>query len=206
MARLLLPVPTLSCIIFDFLPGDKAFGPCHPVSFLRSGTSHFMVCSANHDKRYGNGAIRCRYTGGTYQGILRSLTLPLNDVQEGECSAGYIDTVDARRACPLPSSSRSGNPPRRGKAVQHRGRGDPKSPSFRGVRQHPVESPAEAQSSTLSFPFSNQPGDCVVAKSARLRFRLTAKALLAPLLLLFGRDPLRWVRVRNEGCRFAPSE
>ena len=91
-----------------------------------------MVCSANHDKRYGNGAIRCRYTGGTYQGILRSLTLPLNDVQEGECSAGYIDTVDARESRPLPSSSRSGDPPRRGKAVQHRGRGDPKSPSFRG--------------------------------------------------------------------------
>ena len=112
--------------------------------------------------------------------------LPLNDVQEGECSAGYIDTVDARESRPLPSSSRSGDPPRRGKAVQHRGRGDPKSPSFRGVRQHPVESPAEAQSSTLSFPFSNQPGDCVVAKSARLRFRLAAKATFAPLLLHLG--------------------
>ena len=40
-------------------------------------------------------------------------------------------------------------------------------------------------------------GDCVVAKSARLRFRLAAKASPAPLLLLFGRDPLRWVRVRG---------
>ena len=48
---------------------------------------------------------------------------------------------------------------------------------------------------------SNHPGDCVVAKSAWLRFRITAKASPAPLLLLFGRDPLRWVRVRDEGCR-----
>ena len=48
-------------------------------------------------------------------------------------------------------------------------------------------------------PRWNQPGDCVVAKSARLRFRLAAKASPAPLLLLFGRDPLRWVRVRDGG-------
>ena len=40
---------------------------------------------------------------------------------------------------------------------------------------------------------------CVVAKYAQLRFRLAAKASPAPLLLLFGRDPLRWVRVRGEG-------
>ena len=42
-------------------------------------------------------------------------------------------------------------------------------------------------------------GDCVVAKSAQLSFHLTAKASLAPLLLLFGRDPLRWVRGRGGG-------
>ena len=43
---------------------------------------------------------------------------------------------------------------------------------------------------------------CVVAKYAQLRFRLAAKASPAPLLLLFGRDPLRWVRVRGEGWGF----
>ena len=48
-------------------------------------------------------------------------------------------------------------------------------------------------------------GDCVVAKSAKLRFRLVAKASLAPLLLLFGRDPLRWVHVRG-GVLAYPSE
>ena len=43
---------------------------------------------------------------------------------------------------------------------------------------------------------------CVVAKYARFRFRLTAKASPAPLLLLFRRDPLRRVRVRDEGWGF----
>ena len=43
------------------------------------------------------------------------------------------------------------------------------------------------------------PCPCVVAKYAQLRFRLAAKASPAPLLLLFGRDLLRWVRVRGEG-------
>ena len=51
----------------------------------------------------------------------------------------------------------------------------------------------------VSLAWQNQRGDCVVAKSARLRFRLAAKASLAPLFLLFGRDPLRWVRVRGVG-------
>ena len=31
---------------------------------------------------------RSRYPGGTNEGILRSLTLPLNDVRSGECAAG----------------------------------------------------------------------------------------------------------------------
>ena len=35
-------------------------------------------------------------------------------------------------------------------------------------------------------------GPFVVAKSARLRFRLTAKTALAPLLLLSNANPLRW--------------
>ena len=60
-------------------------------------------------------------------------------------------------------------------------------------------SPTQGQSGTSSLPWWNHPGDCVVAKSARLRFRLAAKASLTPLLLLFGRDPLRWVRVRGVG-------
>ena len=60
-------------------------------------------------------------------------------------------------------------------------------------------SPGQGQGSAVSLPWHNQRGDCVVAKSARLRFRLAVKASLAPLLLLFGRDPLRWVRVRDEG-------
>ena len=38
----------------------------------------------------------------------------------------------------------------------------------------------------MSLPWRNQRGDCVVAKSARLRFRLVAKASPAPLLLHLG--------------------
>ena len=60
---------------------------------------------------------------------------------------------------------------------------------------------AQGLRGTSPLPQRNHPGDCVVAKSAGLRFRLAAKASLAPLLLLFGRDPLRRVRVRDGGCR-----
>ena len=40
-----------------------------------------------------------------------------------------------------------------------RGRGDPKLPSFRGVRSTPWNPPIEGRSSTSSFPLRNQQGD-----------------------------------------------
>ena len=62
MDKLLLLIPTLSCTIFDFLPGDETSGSYHPVSFLfcGSGTSRFMVCRANHEKAYGHGGYSGR--------------------------------------------------------------------------------------------------------------------------------------------------
>ena len=130
-------------------------------------------------------------------GFFGRLRLPLNDVQELKCAAGCGGNVDARGSPPPPSSSRSGDPPwRAGQSV--RGRGDQKSPSFRGHASG-RGIPHGGAKSPLSLPRQNHRGDCVVAKYARLRFRLTAKASLTPLLLLFGRDPLRWVRVRDEG-------
>ena len=39
----------------------------------------------------------------------------------------------------------------RGEGFTVRGRGDPPLPSFRGVRQYPVESPGQGLGSTMSF-------------------------------------------------------
>ena len=44
-----------------------------------------------------------------------------------------------------------------------RGRGDRPLPSFRGVRQHPVESRMEGQSGTMSLPWRNHMRDSSVA-------------------------------------------
>ena len=51
-------------------------------------------------------------------------------------------------------------------AVCRRGRGNSSSPSFRGVRQHPVESHDQGQRGTLSLPRRNQPGDSSPAAQA----------------------------------------
>ena len=129
-------------------------------------------------------AVRCRYLGETNRGIpARSARMT-------------AETVDAGGSPSPPSSSRSGDPQRRGNAVRCR---YPYATN-RGIPARSARMTAGFENA-LSLPLRNQPGDCVVAKSARLRFHLVAKASLAPLLLLFGRDLLRWVRVRGEGCR-----
>ncbi len=45
------------------------------------GSWPFPSSSHSGDPPVRGGAVRCRYPGRTYRGILRSLTLPLNDVQ-----------------------------------------------------------------------------------------------------------------------------
>ena len=145
---------------------------------------------------------------------------------------GTRPTVDAGGLPSPPSSSRSGDPPRRGRAVRRRYHGG----TDRGIPARSARmtcerlncgagcaggrgrvavstvilaqrgSPHGGATQCVVVTLSNQQGDCVVAKSAWLRSRLAAKASPAPLLLLFGRDPLRWVRVRDEGCHSAPSE
>ena len=63
-----------------------------------------------------------------------------------------------------------------------------------------VESPKQGLNVRWRYPGRTIAG-IASSQSTRLRFRLTAKASLTPLLLLFGRDPLRWVRVRDGGWR-----
>ena len=68
----------------------------------------------------------CRYHGRTNRGILRSLTLPLNDVQGGKCAAGCggvgtwtrslkVSVIQRAQATPPPRTrtQRSGSRPKR---------------------------------------------------------------------------------------------
>ena len=113
---------------------------------------HFLL-----GMRRGMRVVTLQQPSGGFFGRLR---LPLNDVRGDECAAGCggngdawtkglrhseatpvavespmeeqcTPAVDARGSPPPPSSSRSGDPPwRAGRCV--RGRGDQRSPSFRG--------------------------------------------------------------------------
>ena len=85
------------------------------------------------------------------------LTLTLNDVRESECGAGGRCNVGAGGFTSPPSSSRSGDPPRRGMAVKHHGRGTPKVSVIQ--RPQAVESPTQGHGSTLLLSWWNHLGD-----------------------------------------------
>ena len=130
-------------------------------------------------------AVHRRYHGITNRGILRSLTLPLNDVHKCKCSAGCVRDRGRRRPRFPPSSSRSGDPhagqsstlplPRQNQPGDSRaerendsrkcGRGNPPFPSFRG-HAVAVESPGQGQRTPTvdaggspSPPSSSRSGD-----------------------------------------------
>ena len=150
-------------------------------------------------------------------------SLPLNDVRSGECGAGCVrDRGRGNSRSPSFRGRRPWNPLLRGGAPNRGcGRVIPSSVIL-AKRGSPIEGEAvhrryprgtnggiPAQSARMTAEFErrqsllrwNHRGDCVVAKSVRLRFLLVSKAALAPLLLLFVRDPLRRVRGRGRGCR-----
>ena len=117
MDKLLLLIPTLSCTIFDFYRVMRPQGRItrflfyfaeagRPASWFAGQTMKNLTdmadtvdaggsrpppsSSRSGDPTVRGWAVRCRYLGGTIQGILRSLTLPLNDVQIFEHLCHYI--------------------------------------------------------------------------------------------------------------------